>query len=549
MQGSPRIQGAGLGASPGVIRAGAVAAPAIAGFQQAGYAAGAAARVGGGFQAASPRVVGGLGAGVAGSVRMGGRIGGYGGVAGVAKAAVAANAVGGARVIGQASPVGAVSPYGGVAASPYGGVAASPYGGAAASPYGVAPVASTGNLAQNKAVLDKISAFDRPKLFAGLKPFFDKSAGITGRLDYTKAQQFFETAAKSLLGVAGTSGLTQMEFQRFDFDGDGTLDSNEAAKLFRQRMIDLQKRLGGSAKPVPFKTPQQAGYNVIKELARGGQGAVQLARNAKLGEIALKTYNKSNANACGIEELRSEMEVMQSLERCPYIMECYEIFQDAQNFYCVNELLPGGDLEALRKNCMMNGVALTDDYFSSIFKQGVSALEYMHRHAMMHCDIKEPNIMLKNKDYRNPKVCLIDFGLSKYSSSDGLAGGTPGYRPPETNDTNVWFPRGDIFSMGVTFFQILADKVPCEKTMKAGIFTEGAMTLEDVILLVKTREPPWHLIERRYPGVMGFLPKMLAKRMSDRPRAPALCNDPWFASVAGARMPVTGFIMPSSVAF
>jgi len=521
MGGSPRIQGAGLGAGVGagrVINASPAQSPAIQRFQRAGYQAGAAARVGAAF-GGSPRVVGGVGGlaspgGVAGSVRIGGRVGGYGGVGAYGGAGVA-------RVVGG----GAVQ---------YGAV-------------GGAQVTSTASLAQNKAVLEKIDALsDRAKFFAALKPFFDKSAGVTGRLDYNKAQQFFESAAKSLLGVAGTSGLTQMEFQRFDFDGDGTLDSNEAAKLFRQRMIDLQKRLGGSAAPVPFKTPQQAGYSVVKEIARGGQGAVQLARSAKHGEIALKTYNKSNANACGIEELRSEMEVMQSLERCPYIMECYEIFQDAQNFYCVNELLPGGDLESLRKNCRQNGVPLTDEYFQGIFKQSVSALEYMHRHAMMHCDIKEPNIMLKSKDYRNPKVCVIDFGLSKYSSSDGLAGGTPGYRPPETNETNVWFPRGDIFSMGVTIFQVLADKVPEEKTLKPGIFTEGATTMEQVYYITKTRQPPWYLIQSKYPGVMSFLPKMLDKDIKKRPKAPVLLNEQWFKGSTGttAIMPETGWIMP-----
>lgn len=153
--------------------------------------------------------------------------------------------------------------------------------------------------------------------------------------------------------------------------------------------------------------------------------------------------------------------------------------------------------------------------------------------------------MFKTKDYQNPTIALIDFGMSKWSSSDGMAGGTPGYRPPETNETNVWFPRGDIFSMGVSFFQLLADKVPCEKTMAPGIFTEGAMTMEQVNWFVKTRQPPWFLIQGKYPGVMPWLPKMLDKQWRNRPKAPQLLNDPWFkgsGAAADAVMPQTGFV-------
>merc|ERR1712072_1122826 len=99
--------------------------------------------------------------------------------------------------------------------------------------------------------------------------------------------------------------------------------------------------------------------------------------------------------------------------------------------------------------------------------------------------------MFKTADYANPQVVLIDFGLTQGSAGEWLAGGTPGYRPPETNETNIWFPRGDIFSMGVVFFQLLADKTPSEKHGRPGLFTEGAMTLQQVVQFVMTREPPW----------------------------------------------------------
>merc|ERR1711988_1579202 len=99
---------------------------------------------------------------------------------------------------------------------------------------------------------------------------------------------------------------------------------------------------------------------------------------------------------------------MKTLEACPNIMRCLEIFQDAEHFYCVDELLPGGDLTHLRENAAQSRVSLTEVYFQRIFRQAVVGLEYMHRHAMMHCDIKEQNIMFKTKNYDYPTIAIID---------------------------------------------------------------------------------------------------------------------------------------------
>jgi serine/threonine protein kinase len=377
----------------------------------------------------------------------------------------------------------------------------------------------------------KIDEFaDAKLLMSQLKPYFDKVAGESGRLNFPGALKLFAEAGINLIGYPmGARDLNEAEFMRFDFDGDGTLSFTEAAKCFRHNTLEVQKRIRGKAiVPVPSKSPEQAGYQVIRMLASGGQGSTALAKSSEGTQVALKIYDKRNANAGGIEELRSEMEVMKSMKDHPHIMDCIEIFQDAHNFYCVNELLPGGDLTRLRENAIQNRISLSEPYFRRIFQQCICALDYMHRNAMMHCDIKEPNIMFKTKEYADPVIVLIDFGMTQNSAGQGLAGGTPGYRPPETNATNIWFPRGDIFSMGVVFFQLLADKTPNEEIQKGGLFTEGAKTIEQVIYFVKTREPPWPLITRQFPGVMAWLPMMLRKELRSRPKAPILLQEPWF---------------------
>jgi len=194
----------------------------------------------------------------------------------------------------------------------------------------------------------------------------------------------------------------------------------------------------------------------------------------------------------------------------------------------VNELMAGGDLEALREKAGKIGLPLTEKYFQNIFKQSLLGLDHIHEHGLMHCDIKEPNIMLKNTDLRNPEVAIIDFGLAHVCAGPGEAGGTPGYIPPETNARHIWYPKGDIFSLGVTFFGLLADKTPNEKLAKFGVFQEGFRTIEDVETFTATRPLPLHLIAGKFPGVMSWLPNMCSKDKKPRPRALQLLETPFF---------------------
>lgn len=135
--------------------------------------------------------------------------------------------------------------------------------------------------------------------------------------------------------------------------------------------------------------------------------------------------------------------------------------------------------------------------------------------------------MLRTTNIAEPQVAIIDFGMAQASVGKGLAGGTPGYRPPETNETNVWYPKGDIFSLGVTFFQLLANKVPDPDSGQMGIFQEGARCVEDCARFVASRPVPMHLIQK-YRGTHSWLPQMMEKDRKKRPVSIQLLALPWF---------------------
>merc|ERR1719162_2439613 len=123
----------------------------------------------------------------------------------------------------------------------------------------------------------------------------------------------------------------------------------------------------------------------------------------------------------------------------------------------------------------------------------------------MHCDIKEANIMVRNKDFTKPEVVIIDLGIATSIKpvNEKKIKGTPGYIPPETWKEQGWFPKGDIFSMGVVCMQLLTDKTPnaSDKGPPKGLFVEGCSTQTMVMNTTMSRKPPYDLIQPQSAGL------------------------------------------------
>jgi len=279
-------------------------------------------------------------------------------------------------------------------------------------------------------------------------------------------------------------------------------------------------------------TPEEGGYTKIRVLAEGGQGEAALVRNEAGKEVVLKSYSRENENAGGLDELLEEAKNMQECDSCEFIAQCYDIFQDDSFLYMVTNANMGGDWEAVRRKATDAGVPLTEELFRNLFTQALKGLSFLHAHAIMHCDIKEPNLMLQTTDYRNPQVVLIDLGLSQaFTTSTAGICGTPGYIPPETWETNRWVPKGDNYSMGIVFLQVLLDK--SGNSEEAPWCQERCESMDEFMRQAQTGDLPFEQVfqeeaaEKRQP-LLDWLAACTNKKVAGRPTAKDLLSFPWF---------------------
>jgi serine/threonine-protein kinase len=136
------------------------------------------------------------------------------------------------------------------------------------------------------------------------------------------------------------------------------------------------------------------------------------------------------------------------------------------------------------------------------------ALDYAHNQGVIHRDIKPANLMYNPKEGH---LKITDFGVARMtdnnSTKTGIVLGTPMYMSPEQLGAEDLTGHSDLFSLGVTLYELLAGEVPFKATNIAVLMTK--ITTEDPAPISKRRAgiPP---------SVDAVLAKALAKRPQDR---------------------------------
>jgi serine/threonine-protein kinase len=201
------------------------------------------------------------------------------------------------------------------------------------------------------------------------------------------------------------------------------------------------------------------GYEIVRELGRGGTAAVYLARDQKHGrQVAIKVPHAALASLLGPERFLREIQIAAQLQH-PNILPLHDSGEADGLLYYVMPYVEG---ESLRQR-LEREVQLPIDDALHIARQVADALAYAHGHGVVHRDIKPENILLSGG---HPLVA--DFGIARAITMAGGERlhetgpiGTAAYMSPEQAAADTHLDgRSDIYSLGCVLYEMLVGETP-----------------------------------------------------------------------------------------
>ena len=200
-------------------------------------------------------------------------------------------------------------------------------------------------------------------------------------------------------------------------------------------------------------------YILERELGRGGMAVVYLAVDPHLGrQVAVKVLppELTVINPGMVERFRREARMAATLDH-PHIIPVFRVSTGGKLFWYVMKFLEGESLDHILKRDGQIDVRRA----AQILEQTGDALEFAHRHKVVHRDVKPANLVLDDRG----RVTVTDFGIAKALDANTLTAsgsmiGTPYYMSPEQCTGKAVGPAADQYSLAVMAYQMLAGHVP-----------------------------------------------------------------------------------------
>ncbi|MFI5370644.1 MAG: serine/threonine-protein kinase, partial [Candidatus Eisenbacteria bacterium] len=245
-------------------------------------------------------------------------------------------------------------------------------------------------------------------------------------------------------------------------------------------------------------------YRIDTLLGEGGMGVVYRAHDLTLQrDVAVKLVRAETLDDEGRARLLREARAAAQLNH-PGIVAAYDAGDTPNGPFVVMELFAGTDLRHLPAPTL--GESL------DIARQLAAALAHAHAHGIVHRDLKPENVLAR-RETGAIHVKLADLGLatsprlSRFTQTDALVG-TASYLPPEQALGRAADARGDLYSLGVLLYELVAGRLP--------FIGDDALTVVSQHLYSPVVPP--HLYRADLPpGFEAVILRLLAKQPEDRP--------------------------------
>jgi len=245
-------------------------------------------------------------------------------------------------------------------------------------------------------------------------------------------------------------------------------------------------------------------YVVIRELGRGGQSVVYLARHRELDrDVALKEIFPTGADPGFAARLLRELTRAASL-RHSHIVLVHECFVASDTPYVVSEYVRGGSLRRWIGHLTLAQIA-------GVFEAILAALAHAHAQGVVHRDLKPENVLVttegrvKVADFEIANACL----KAQQAGPAGLTSGTPMYMAPEQAMAREAGPWSDLYAVGVMAYELVLGTVPFHDAEEPG-----------AILVRHVNEPPpspRSIDPSLDPELAAWIERLLEKNPAARP--------------------------------
>jgi tRNA A-37 threonylcarbamoyl transferase component Bud32 len=199
-------------------------------------------------------------------------------------------------------------------------------------------------------------------------------------------------------------------------------------------------------------------YEILEEVGRGGMGIVYRARDTRLDRVVALKRLPDSLRRNHPRALQFFLREAQSAARLnhPNIVTVYDADQEGGQFFITMELLEGQALQTI----LHERGQLSPGNVVGIARQTCRGLDYAHSQGVIHRDIKTANLFVTTERV----VKIMDFGLAKVleevRGATTLVSGTPYYMSPEQVLGDNVDHRTDLYSLGITLFELSTGSVP-----------------------------------------------------------------------------------------
>lgn len=288
------------------------------------------------------------------------------------------------------------------------------------------------------------------------------------------------------------------------------------ARIQRMQSLEsqtLRGRRGGPIDTVALSDnggsrPRIGRYEIERELGRGAMGVVYLGIDSRIGrEVAIKALSLADEfDGVALEEVKArffrEAEAAGRLSH-PNIVTVYDVGEEDDLAYIAMDYLRG---EALSQHAREDAL-LPLERVLSIGVHVAEALHYAHEQGVVHRDVKPANMVLTMDEY---EVKVTDFGVAHLMDASktrtGTIMGSPSFMSPEHVSGRRVDGRSDLWSLGVSLYQLLTGHLP---------FTGEPLA---TLMYRIANEPPDNLRDWR-PDIPANVNAVIAKALAKDPDA------------------------------